>query len=80
MPIGVEGCIGWFFRKGRGFPKERYRFTGGQRVGGLEFVGLLGEISDIVKKNFDLIDITHSEGGSLIEKKIEATGILIYEK
>jgi predicted nucleotidyltransferase len=47
---------------------------------GLKFVGLLGEISDAVKKNVDLIDITHIEGGSLIEKEIEATGVLIYEK
>jgi predicted nucleotidyltransferase len=47
---------------------------------GLNFVGLLGEITEAVDKNVDLIDVTHVESGSPIQREIESTGIVIYEK
>jgi predicted nucleotidyltransferase len=47
---------------------------------GLKFVGLLGMITEAIDKNVDLIDVTHVEKGSPVEKAIESTGILIYEK
>jgi len=47
---------------------------------GLKFVGLLGEIIETVNKDVDLIDVTHIEKGSRIEREIDATGVLLYEK
>jgi predicted nucleotidyltransferase len=47
---------------------------------GLDFIGLIGEVTDAVDKSVDLIDVTEVIPGSRIEKEIGATGILIYEK
>jgi predicted nucleotidyltransferase len=47
---------------------------------GLDFVGLIEEISETVDKNIDLFDISHIEHGSRIEQEIAATGVTIYEK
>ena len=47
---------------------------------GLKFIGLLCEISEVVDKNVDLIDVTHIENGSRIEKEIEETGVVLYEE
>ncbi|MDR1089321.1 MAG: nucleotidyltransferase domain-containing protein [Coriobacteriales bacterium] len=46
---------------------------------GLEFVGLLETITRAVDKNVDLIDATHIESGSPIEREIESTGVVLYE-
>jgi predicted nucleotidyltransferase len=47
---------------------------------GLAFVGLLETITNAVKKNVDLIDVTHIVAGSPLQREIESTGVLLYEK
>lgn len=47
---------------------------------GLKFVGLLEEIKKAIDKEVDLLDISHIEIGSEIEKEIKKTGVLIYER
>lgn len=47
---------------------------------GLRFVGLIDEIQQAVCKSVDLFDVTHIESGSKIEKEIENTGVVVYEK
>lgn len=47
---------------------------------GLRFVGFMEEIRSAVDKEVDVFDVTHIEKGSRIEKEIEKTGALLYEK
>ncbi len=47
---------------------------------GLDFVGLIEDIRCAVDKDVDVFDVTHIEEGSLIDKEIQETGVLIYEK
>ncbi len=47
---------------------------------GLRFVGFMEEIRSAVDKEVDVFDVTHIEKGSRIEKEIEKTGVLLYEK
>jgi predicted nucleotidyltransferase len=53
--------------------------TGG-RLQGLNFVGLLEELTTALGKNVDLIDKAHIEPGSSILQKIEDMGVVIYMK
>jgi predicted nucleotidyltransferase len=68
------------YGRGAASPKSDIDLYVDSGLRGLAFVGLLGEITDAADKNIDLIDVTHIEHGSRIEKEIEETGILIYEK
>ena len=47
---------------------------------GLSFVGFLDEVQRAVGKEVDLLDITHIQPGSLIDREIQATGVVVYEK
>lgn len=47
---------------------------------GLRFIGLLEDIKRAVKTDVDLLDISHIEKGSAVEKEIQKTGVIIYEK
>ena len=48
---------------------------------GLKFFGLLEDVrSALGGKDVDLFDVTHVEKGSLIEKEIQTTGVLVYEE
>ncbi|MCR6544600.1 nucleotidyltransferase domain-containing protein [Dehalobacterium formicoaceticum] len=50
------------------------------RLRGLDFVGLLEHLVNILRKNVDLIDKSHIEPNSLILQEIEHGGIVLYEK
>ena len=50
------------------------------RLKGLDFVGLLETLVDILGIDVDLIDKSHIEPDSLIMKKIQSGGMVIYEK
>lgn len=50
------------------------------RLKGLRFVGLLEDIRQAVPMDVDLIDISHIEKGSAVEKEIQKTGVVIYEQ
>ena len=47
---------------------------------GLRFVGLMEAIRSAVLLPIDLLDVSHIEKGSKIEREIRKTGIVIYEK
>jgi predicted nucleotidyltransferase len=68
------------YGKGEVSPKSDIDLYVDSGLRGLEFVGLLGKITEAVDKNIDLIDVAHIETGSPIEKEIESTGVLLYEK
>lgn len=50
------------------------------RLKGLRFIGLLEELKQVAHMDIDLLDVTHVEKGSLVEKEIRETGVVIYEK
>lgn len=47
---------------------------------GLSFVGLIEDLRNVLKREVDLLDVTHIEKGSPIDREIQLTGIKIYEK
>ena len=47
---------------------------------GLKFLGLLEEIKKVSGMDVDLIDVSHIEKDSAVEKEIIRTGKVIYEK
>ena len=47
---------------------------------GLEFVELIEDNREAIKKEVDLIDICHINVGSLLHSEIQKTGVIIYEE
>ncbi len=47
---------------------------------GLRFVGFQDEIQRALGKDVDLFDVSHIEPDSLIDREIQATGVMVYEK
>ncbi len=47
---------------------------------GLKFLGFLESIKQVVGADIDLIDVSHIEKDSAVEKEIIKTGKVIYEK
>lgn len=47
---------------------------------GLDFVGLLEELTSTLKKDIDLFDSSHIEVESKIKDSIHAEGVIIYKK
>ena len=47
---------------------------------GLKFVSLCEDIRRILRREIDLIDVSHIEKNSPIEKEIASTGVVIHEK
>ncbi len=50
------------------------------RLRGLRFVGFTEAVRQAVKRPVDVLDVTHIESGSLIEREIHNTGVTIYER
>ena len=50
------------------------------RLKGLHFVGLMEAVHAALLLPVDLLDVTHIEKGSLIDREIRDTGVVIYEK
>ena len=50
------------------------------RLKGLRFVGLLEAVHAALLLPVDLLDVTHIETGSPIDREIRTTGVTIYEK
>ena len=46
---------------------------------GLDFVELIEDAREAMKKDIDLLDICHVEDGSLLHLEIQNTGVVIYE-
>ena len=46
---------------------------------GMRFVGLIEDVSQALGgRDVDMLDATHVEPGSVVEKEIERTGVLLY--
>lgn len=50
------------------------------RLRGLRFVGFIEDVRRTVGSDVDLLDITHIEKGSRVEREIARTGVTVYEK
>ncbi len=50
------------------------------KLKGFDFIGVIEDIRSLLAKEVDLIDITHIERNSKIEREIVDTGVTIYEK
>ena len=50
------------------------------RLEGLRFVGLMEAVRTALLLPVDLLDVTHIEAGSPIDREIRSTGVTIYEK
>ena len=47
---------------------------------GLKFLGLLEQLKEVSGREVDLIDVSHIERNSAVEKEIKKTGKIIYEE
>lgn len=47
---------------------------------GLRFVGFQDEVQRALGKDVDLFDVSHIEPDSQIDREIQATGVMVYEK
>ena len=50
------------------------------RLRGLQFVGLMEDVRNVLDKEVDLLDISHVEKNSKVQAEIRKTGILLYEE
>ena len=50
------------------------------RLKGLRFVGLIEDVRRATQMPVDLLDVSHIESGSPIDREIKSTGVMIYEK
>lgn len=50
------------------------------KLRGLSFVGFMDAVCQAVGMPVDILDVTHIEKGSKIEREIVSTGVTIYEK
>ena len=50
------------------------------KLRGLSFVGFMDAVRQAVGMPVDILDVTHIEKGSKIEREIVSTGVTIYEK
>ena len=68
------------YGKGVACPKSDIDLFVDSGLRGFAYYGLLDEIISAVDKKVDLIDVTEVIQGSRIEKEIDRSGVLIYEK
>jgi predicted nucleotidyltransferase len=50
------------------------------KLRGLKFVGFMDAVRRTVGMPVDILDVTHIEKGSKIDREITSTGVTIYEK
>jgi len=50
------------------------------KLRGLKFVGFMEAVTQAVGMPVDILDVSHIEKGSKIDREIRATGVTIYEK
>ncbi len=68
------------YGKGTASPKSDVDLLVDSGLRGLRFVGFLGDIQNAVGKDVDLFDVTHIIPDSLIDREIQQTGVVLYEK
>ena len=47
---------------------------------GLDFVGFIDDIQEALEKNVDVIDVSHVDKGSPVEREIQKSGVVLFEK
>ena len=47
---------------------------------GLRFIGLLEDVQEVIQRDVDLLDVSRITKGSLVEREIYETGVVIYEE
>lgn len=50
------------------------------KLHGLKFVGFMEAVYQAIGMPVDILDVTHIEKGSRIDREIRSTGVTIYEK
>ena len=68
------------YGKGKASPKSDIDLYVDSGLRGFAYYGLLDEVVCAVDKKVDMIDVTEVKQGSRIEKEIDRSGVLIYEK
>ncbi len=68
------------FAKGTATEKSDVDLLVDSGLRGLRFVGLIEAIRRALSLPVDLLDVTHVEKGSPIDREIRSTGVTIYEK
>ena len=68
------------YSKGTAVPNSDVDLLVDSGLRGLRFVGLLGDVQEAVGKDVDLFDVTHIVPGSVIDREIQSTGVVLYEK
>lgn len=66
--------------KGSAIDKSDIDLLVDSQLKGLSFVGLIEDLRNVLKREVDLLEVTHIEKGSPIDREIQLTGIMIYEK
>ena len=78
---GVHGAILFgSFAKGTARESSDVDLLVDSGLRGLRFVGLIEAVHEALSLPVDLLDVTHIEAGSPIDREIAATGVKIYEK
>ena len=50
------------------------------KVRGIDFFGVLDDIAEVMKRPIDLLELSQIVPGGRIQKEIEETGVVIYER
>ena len=69
------------YSKGVATPKSDVDILVDSGLRGLRFVGFIDEVKERLNgKDVDIFDVTHVDSGSLVEREIKKTGVVIYAK
>lgn len=68
------------YGKGTASPKSDVDLLVDSGLHGLRFVGFLGDVQNAVGKDVDLFDVTHIIPNTPIDREIQQTGVVLYEK
>ena len=68
------------YAKGTATPKSDLDIMVCSNLRGLKFVGFAEDLRAAAGIPMDVFDVTHIDAGSLIDREIKETGVVIYEK
>ena len=69
-----------YVAKGTATEKSDLDLLVDSKLHGLKFVGFMEAVCQAVGMPVDVLDVTHIEKGSKIDREISSTGVTIYEK
>ena len=69
------------YSKGSATPESDVDLMVDSGLKGLKFIGLIGDIKQsLCGKEVDVLDVTHIDSGSSVDREIRKTGVEIYAK